>query len=190
MDQPLLDQAVALAQQGDLNAAVATAEKIAADRVLYPEAQEAIAEWIAEQQIAEDQPILEAAKDLAQEEKFSEAIAKAAQIGYGRALYAEARTLIDQWSAELSPIAPAPQPEELDQPEQPASEFEAVDPQPHSVEPREFNPSLPQQVEPEPPRPLEPQPVEVAPEPGEPAIAPAPETPAAEPVPEAPAAEL
>ncbi|MGA7936890.1 MAG: hypothetical protein WCA35_25260 [Kovacikia sp.] len=50
-DRPLLDQAAALAEQGQLTSAINTASQIAPGRALYGEAQGAIANWTAQQTV-------------------------------------------------------------------------------------------------------------------------------------------
>ena len=99
-DQPILNQANRLASQGKLRQAIETADKIQSDRALYATAQTSIKDWIGRIQIIEDSPILRDAEDLAAEGSLTAAIAVAAQIAPGRALYAEAQTAIAIWEAE------------------------------------------------------------------------------------------
>ena len=99
-DQPILDLAEAFAQRRDLIAAISTAGQIRADRPLYPEAQKAIANWVAQVQTAQDRPILDAAAALAAQGRFDAAIATASQIPPERALYAQAQAAISTWSAQ------------------------------------------------------------------------------------------
>ncbi|MBD1876100.1 hypothetical protein H6F75_21690 [Nodosilinea sp. FACHB-131] len=103
-DRPLLDAAVALANQDKLPEAIAEANKIKPDRALYSRAQGLIQEWTSTIQIAEDKPILDEAKDLAYGGSLSAAINLASQIGPGRALYDEARAAIALWTAERAYI--------------------------------------------------------------------------------------
>ena len=99
-DQPVLDLAEALAQRRDLIAAISTAGQIRSERPLYPEAQKAIANWVAQVQTAQDRPILDAASALAAQGRFDAAIATAAQIPPERALYEQAQAAIAGWTAQ------------------------------------------------------------------------------------------
>jgi hypothetical protein len=99
-DRPILDAAVALANQDKLKEAIAEAKKIQPDRALHERAQTLIQDWTATIQIAEDRPILDQAKDLAYGGSLTAAINLAAQIAPGRALYPEARNAIALWKAE------------------------------------------------------------------------------------------
>lgn len=99
-DRPQLEEAVALAKQGKLTAAIAAAQQIAPGRALYRRAQSLIQDWTATLQIAEDRPILDKAKDLAYGGKLTAAINLASQIGAGRALSGEAKAAIALWKAE------------------------------------------------------------------------------------------
>lgn len=99
-DKPILAEAKALAQKGNLTGAIRTAAKIDGDRALYNEAQKAITGWrnqIRDIQIAEDRPILNEAYALAERERLTLAIETASQIGQGRALYNEAQAAIAEW---------------------------------------------------------------------------------------------
>jgi len=99
-DQPILNEALALAKQGNLSAAIDKASKIGSGRALYKPARDKISGWVAQVQTAEDRPILNRAYDLAEKGNLSGAIAEASQIGYGRALYSEAQGAIAGWAAE------------------------------------------------------------------------------------------
>ena len=103
-DRPMLDAAVALAEQDKLPEAIAEANKIQPGRALHSRAQGLVQEWTATIQIAEDKPILDEAKDLAYGGSLTAAINLAGQIGPGRALYAEARNAIALWKAERAYI--------------------------------------------------------------------------------------
>ncbi|MBD3881337.1 hypothetical protein IFO70_06180 [Phormidium tenue FACHB-886] len=113
-DQPFLDQAVALASQGDLDAAIARATNIQSGRALYAKAQGLIADWQAQQiikaQLAVDQPILERARAQARNGDLSAAINTASQIASGRALYNEAQGAIAGWRRAQEPIIPIEEP--------------------------------------------------------------------------------
>jgi len=103
-DQPLLDEAWLLAQNGDLDSAITVAQKVASGRVLYGEAQSLVDRWetelIVRAQIAADRPILDRARSLAAGGDLSAAINVASQISPGRVLYGEAQSAIGSWQAE------------------------------------------------------------------------------------------
>jgi hypothetical protein len=99
-DRPILDTAVALANQGKLREAIEAARKIESGRALHSRARDLILDWTTTIQIAEDKPILDEAKDLAYVGSLSAAINMASQIAPGRALYDEAQRAIALWKAE------------------------------------------------------------------------------------------
>ncbi|MGL5081166.1 MAG: hypothetical protein ACRC8A_06730 [Microcoleaceae cyanobacterium] len=103
-DQPLLTEAVVLAKEGKLGAAISKAAEIDEGRALYREAQASIGNWVAEIQVVEDRPILSRAKRLASQGSLSAAISEASRIRYGRALYYQAQRLIADWAAERDAI--------------------------------------------------------------------------------------
>jgi uncharacterized protein YdaU (DUF1376 family) len=111
-DRPFLLQARALAQRGTipaLQAAIAEARKVDLGRALRLDAQTAIAAWLDQIEVIQDQPILNEANQLASEDKLQEAIEVARQIADNRALYEQAQTMIQDWTrtiqiAEDSPI--------------------------------------------------------------------------------------
>ncbi|HEY9700364.1 MAG TPA: hypothetical protein V6D10_24125 [Trichocoleus sp.] len=100
-DQPILDQAKQLADSGDFSGAIQTAEQIGSGRSLYQDAQSSIRSWRDQQERLEDQPILEQARQLANQGRYGEAVAMAQRIGSGRNLYDQAQTEIDRWSGQL-----------------------------------------------------------------------------------------
>jgi hypothetical protein len=99
-DRPILESAMALANQGKLQEAITEARKIEEGRALHSRARDLILEWTTTIQIAEDKPILDEAKDLAYVGSLSAAINLASQIAPGRALYDEAQRAIALWKAE------------------------------------------------------------------------------------------
>ena len=103
-DQPILELSQTFAQQQDLTAAISTAGQIRPGRVLYAEAQKAIALWVAQVQTAQDRPILEAASALAEQGRFDAAIATASQIPPARALHQQAQAAIAQWNSQKAAI--------------------------------------------------------------------------------------
>ncbi|WP_052050936.1 hypothetical protein [Leptolyngbya sp. KIOST-1] len=100
-DRPILSQAQAQAQAGDLAGAIATARQIGSGRALSGEAQENIGQWRNTLQRAEDGPILTQARQLAAQGRLSEAVAVASRIGPGRALSDEAQSSLQTWRDQL-----------------------------------------------------------------------------------------
>jgi soluble cytochrome b562 len=133
-DKPILDQARALAQKGDLSGAIQIAEKIGSNRALYGEARDEIYTWTGRIQAVEDRPILNEAEALANEGRLSEAINKASDIGSNRAMYGEAQSRIADWATQRRQIEDANRPEPAPpeaaptQSESPASEEQAAPP--------------------------------------------------------------
>jgi hypothetical protein len=167
-DQPLLLAAVSLAEQKQVEAALQVAEGIA-DQSLYDQAMEEIRPWQAEAEAGADRPILERARELASQGQLTAAIAMAAKIEPGRALYQEAQDAISAWLEERDgpketvPVeTPSPEPTETSSPEA-SEEPEIINPEP---EPTPYTP--PDSPPPE-PAPL--------PSPSPEAVTPPPETP-------------
>lgn len=106
-DQPYLDRAWILADEGKLSEAIEAAQAILPGRALYGEAQSAISEWQAQivwnNQVAADRPILDRARRLADQGNLWEAIRVASEIGSGRALSREAQSAIAEWRYQLNP---------------------------------------------------------------------------------------
>ncbi|MEO1068477.1 MAG: hypothetical protein AAFW95_05070 [Cyanobacteria bacterium J06638_6] len=100
-DRPILSQARQQAQVGDLTGAIATARQIVSGRALHDEAQQDIKQWRNTVQRAEDAPLLAQARQLAAQDRLSEAVAVASRIGSGRALSGEAQTSIEGWRSQL-----------------------------------------------------------------------------------------
>ena len=100
-DRPILSQAQAQAQAGDLAGAIATARQIGPGRALSGEAQEQMGQWRADLQRAEDGPLLAQARQLAAQGRLAEAVAVASRIGSGRALSGEAQSSIQTWRGQL-----------------------------------------------------------------------------------------
>ena len=113
-DQPLYSQALDLASEGKLADAIKAAQKIQKGRALYSQAQSSIKDWTNRIQVAADRPILIQAEELAYEGRLTDAIAVAAQIGPGRALYREARNSIAIWDAERAYIRSLQAPAQTD----------------------------------------------------------------------------
>jgi hypothetical protein len=106
-DQPILDRARSLANDGQLGEAIKTAATIRSGRALHESAQSAIYTWetqlIRESQLAADRPILDRARSLAASGDLYGAIRVASQIGAGRVLSGEAQGLIADWEYQLRP---------------------------------------------------------------------------------------
>jgi hypothetical protein len=103
-DKPYLVRAQQLAQGGkipDLQAGIAEARHIRLGRALRIEAQTKIADWTNRIQIIEDQPFLDKAQELADKNQLAKAIKEAQNIKEGRALYAQAQTLVKDWTTTL-----------------------------------------------------------------------------------------
>jgi hypothetical protein len=103
-DQPYLERARQLARGGtipDLQAAIAQASSITANRALYREAQQQIGSWRYQIQVQEDQPYLDRAIALGNAKDYQAAIDAASQIRRGRALYREARSQMKRWQREV-----------------------------------------------------------------------------------------
>ena len=102
-DRPILERADRLAAVGtadNLRAAIQEAKKISSDRTLGKEADERIANWTERIQRTEDQPVIDQARQRAQNGDLAGAIATAQRIGKGRALYQTAQDDIAEWQAE------------------------------------------------------------------------------------------
>jgi plasmid stabilization system protein ParE len=106
-DLVYLTQAKDLARPGEvdnLRQAINRAEFISNENPLYSEAQTEIKKWRREIQVIEDQPYLNRARELAQQnniDSWQRAIAQADMVKPDRALYSEARNLISQWTANI-----------------------------------------------------------------------------------------
>lgn len=99
-----LVRARGLAQPGSIPAyrdAIAVAAQIPMGHVLRIAAQTDIAHWKRQIEIIEDQPIVDRARGLARRGRWREAIAVAAEIQEGRALYAQTRASMAEWQAEM-----------------------------------------------------------------------------------------
>lgn len=100
-DRPILSEATRLADRGQLQAAIDTAQQISRGRALYSEAQSNINRWRNQLQRIQDRPILSRASRLANQGQLEEAIDTAQQISRGRALYSEAQSNINRWQTDL-----------------------------------------------------------------------------------------
>ena len=103
-DSPYLKQAEQLATAGDvksLEVAIAQAGRIGRDRILYQQAQAKIQEWANRSQQLQDQPLLDQARQLANDGNLAAAVDAAGRIAPGRSLYEEARSQIRKWQDQL-----------------------------------------------------------------------------------------
>ncbi len=104
-DRPILERADRLAAVGtadNLRAAIQEARKVSSGRTLGKEADQRIATWTGRIQRIEDQPVIEQARQRAQNGDLAGAIATAGRISEGRALYRTAQDEIAGWQAEES----------------------------------------------------------------------------------------
>ena len=104
-DQPILDSALALAEEGNLSQAITEASRIEQDRALYGSAQEKIGEWQTAIAIAQNQQLLARARSLAGQTRLTEAINVASGISSASpAIYQEARAAMAQWRSQRDRI--------------------------------------------------------------------------------------
>jgi hypothetical protein len=85
-----------------LKDAIQTAKQIQSGRPLYSEAQQRVQDWSQQVQQTEDQPILDQARDLANQGNLTAAIQVAQQIRPGRVLSDEAQSSVRSWQADLN----------------------------------------------------------------------------------------
>jgi hypothetical protein len=101
-DQPLLNRARLLANNGNLVEAIDVAGRITSGRTLYDEAQTDIATWSTQMQRSQDQPVLDLARQYARQGNLAQAISVAEQISTERVLYDEAQSEIQTWRGQFS----------------------------------------------------------------------------------------
>lgn len=104
-DQPILEKATRLANEGSLQRAIATANQISSNRALYRQAQSDIRRWRSDLQARQS---LREARDIADAESVSaltRALQKTRQALNSDAYRYQAERLIDQWSKQLYAIA-------------------------------------------------------------------------------------
>jgi uncharacterized protein (UPF0548 family) len=110
-DRPILDRADQLASAGDvraLEAAINQASRIQPGRSLYAEADQKIQSWSSQIQRAQDQPLLDQARQLANAGDLTGAVDVAQRISSGRALYNDAQADISQWNDQLQRLQDQP----------------------------------------------------------------------------------
>jgi hypothetical protein len=104
-DTPILAQAESLANSGDLNGAVAMAQRIGAGRAMSAQRQELVRDWQAQLQAASN---LASAQKLANNgtpESLLGAIQAAARVPKSSPLRSQARLLMDNWSGQMLEVA-------------------------------------------------------------------------------------
>lgn len=104
-DQPYLEQARQLAQQGNVAEAIAVAERVGADRSLYDEAQAEIQQWRSQSQGQDQLQQAYRAASMGTPAMLGAAIEIASQIPSNSPAYGEADRLIDQWSYQMLQLA-------------------------------------------------------------------------------------
>ena len=110
-DQPILNNAIELADAGNLNAAISEAQKISSDRSLYASAQENIGQWRASIAEAENRALLARARSLAAETRLTEAINVASSVSSANpALYQAAQAEMAVWRSQRDQIWTAQNP--------------------------------------------------------------------------------
>lgn len=95
----------------DLNAAIAKAQLVKRGTPIYSEAQREIQSWRKQVQILEDTPILAQARQFALNndvQGWQNAINQASQISSNRALYSEARDLMEKWQTNIEMVEDRP----------------------------------------------------------------------------------
>jgi hypothetical protein len=102
-DRPILDNALALSQQGNLTQAIAVADRIAPGRALYHNAQANVRQWYRDLQDIADRQTLYRAIGTYRRGNISEAIQVASSIGRRSSSYGEAYGYISNWRALLVP---------------------------------------------------------------------------------------
>jgi soluble cytochrome b562 len=110
-DRPYLDRAEQYASGGDvpsLQRAINEASRIGVGRSLSDQADQHIRDWAGRIQRAQDQPILDQARQLALQGNLRAAIDTAAQIGEGRVLSGDAQAAIRDWTQSSEQIEDSP----------------------------------------------------------------------------------
>ncbi|MGB3615278.1 MAG: hypothetical protein WBA10_15900 [Elainellaceae cyanobacterium] len=84
-----------------LNAAIRLTEPLIASGTEWPQVQQAIADWRSQVQTIEDRPTVAQAQTYAAKGEFWKAIAEIETIAEGRALHAQAQSLVAEWRGTL-----------------------------------------------------------------------------------------
>jgi hypothetical protein len=116
-DRPILDNALALAERGNLTQAIAVADRITPGRALYHTAQTSVRQWYHELQDIADRQTLNRAIGTYRRGNISEAIRVASTIGRRSSSYSDAHGYMSEWRALLVPkVAPKVAPKSIVQP--------------------------------------------------------------------------
>jgi hypothetical protein len=107
-DQPIWENAQALAKQGHLSQAIEVANRIAPGRALYHDIQSDVRYWSLELQEIADRRTLEQAIGTYRRGNISNAIGLAASIGRRSPVYGEARSYVADWRLLLAPRGASP----------------------------------------------------------------------------------
>ncbi|MBI4782332.1 MAG: chromosome segregation ATPase [Oscillatoriophycideae cyanobacterium NC_groundwater_1537_Pr4_S-0.65um_50_18] len=110
-DRPYLNRAEQFASIGDipsLQRAINEASRIGGGRALYAQADQLIRDWSDRIQRSQDQPLLDRARQFANQGNLRAAIDTASQIGEGRALSSQAETEIRDWTQRSEQIEDRP----------------------------------------------------------------------------------
>ena len=154
-DQPILNQARAQANSGNLSQAMQTARRVVSGRALYAEAQREIGGWGDQLQAIADRAIMDRAAALAAKGNLSQAIDTASGVS-SSSVGGEARSSISQWSIERESLrrdlAPAPpEPTRVVEPSPPAATapIEPAPPEPAPAPPEPLAPAIAPPIRPE-----------------------------------------
>jgi hypothetical protein len=118
-DQPILDEARAVAQSGNLNQAIQIARRVQPGRALYGEAQDDIWGWSDQLQAIADRNLLSKANEFAAQGALTRAIDVASQITSG-SVAGEAQRSIEGWKSERDEILRSRMPESSESQQLPA----------------------------------------------------------------------
>ncbi len=102
-DRPILDNALAIAERGNLTQAIAVADRIAPGRALYHTAQASVRQWYRDLQNIADRQTLYRAIGTYRRGNISEAIQVASTIGWRSSSYGEAQGYMSEWRVLLVP---------------------------------------------------------------------------------------
>jgi len=104
-DQPIIDKAELLALSGNIEQAIATAQKIKSGRILYNQARANIQEWQVQQEAKTSLDNARQAAVAATADAYATAITLAQQVPNSSSRQVEASQLINQWSQQILSIA-------------------------------------------------------------------------------------
>jgi hypothetical protein len=104
-DGPILEQAESFASSGDLNGAIAMAQRIGAGRAMSAQTQERIGDWQAQLQAAANLAAAQKLADTGTPESLLGAIRAAARVPKSSSLRAQARLAMDNWSGQMLEVA-------------------------------------------------------------------------------------